>query len=54
MERNFFCGDGSDAGGGAGGDDGVAFGVCTGDIWLSKRNIIRGPNEWCVLLPLNP
>ena len=49
----FICGVGGDAGGGVDGDVVVAFGVGAGDIPLSKRNI-RGPNEWCVLLPLNP
>ncbi len=51
----FSCGAGGDAGGGADGDDIVAFGVGSdGDIRLSKRNATRGPNEWCVLLPQNP
>ena len=50
----FSCGVGGDVGGGANGDDVVAFGVGAGDIRLSKRNVIRGPNELCVLLPLNP
>ncbi len=51
----FSCGAGGDAGGGADGDAFVAFGVISvGDIRLSKRSVIRGPNEWCVLLPLNP
>ena len=50
----FGCGVGGDAGGGVDGDVVVVFGVGAGDIRLSKRNIIRGPDESCVLLPLNP
>ena len=50
----FSCGVGGDVGGGAHGDDVVAFGVGASDIRLSKRNVKRGPDEWCVLLPQNP
>jgi len=53
MERIFEFGAGGDVGGGADGDVVVAFVVGAGDIWLSKRNIRRGPDEWCVRLPLN-
>ena len=48
------CGAGGDVGGGVDGDVVVVFGIGAGDIRLSKRNIIRGSDEWCVLLPLNP
>jgi hypothetical protein len=48
------CGVGGDACGGVDGDVIVAFVVGAGDIRLSKRNIIRCTDEWCVLLPLNP
>ena len=54
IERVYYVGAGGDAGGGPDGDDVVAFVVGAGDIRLSKRNIIRGPDESCVLLPLNP
>ncbi len=51
----FGCrGVGGDDGGGVDGDVAVVFCVGAGDIRLSKRNIIRGPHESCVLLPLNP
>ena len=50
----FGCGAGGDASGGVDGDAGVAFGVGAGDFRLSKRNIIRGSYECCVMLPLNP
>ena len=54
MERLFKFDDGGDAGGGVHGDVVVAFVVGACDIRLSKRNMIRGPHEWCVLLSLNP
>jgi len=55
----FRCGAGGDVDGGVYGDVVVFFGVgagagAGGDIRLSKRNIIRGSDEWCVLPPLNP
>ncbi len=49
------CGADCDAGGGAEGDVVFAFGDGVGDIRLSKRSVtIRGPDEWCVMVPLNP
>jgi hypothetical protein len=50
----FGCGVGGDAGGGVDGNVVVVFNIGAGDIRLSKRHIIRGSDEWCVLLPLNP
>ena len=48
----YSCGVSGDAGGGADSDDVVAYGV--GLTRLSERSIIRGSDEWCVLIPLNP
>ena len=53
MVRIFGCGVGGDAGGGVDGGVVVVLGVGASDIRLSKRKI-RGSNEWCVMLPLNP